>query len=160
MVCVWPILWTFMQLLAYTPSVAVVAGIGLNGAAMGALFYCACYIAVDRRAGFLASALVIAGFFATEHIKSTHDRATVVLASLVVNAVCWAAQIFGHQAFEGRAPALLDNLLVAFVIAPYFVLLECIMHLGYEPEPGFFARTDARVARLVAEYKSSKAKRT
>lgn len=39
-------------------------------------------------------------------------------------AFCWVAQFVGHGVFEGRAPALLDNLFQAFFMAPVFVLLE------------------------------------
>jgi 2-hydroxy fatty acid dioxygenase len=34
------------------------------------------------------------------------------------------AQFVGHGVFEGRQPALLDNLFQAFFMAPIFVLLE------------------------------------
>jgi uncharacterized membrane protein YGL010W len=37
---------------------------------------------------------------------------------------CWLAQFLGHGLLEGRSPALLDNLLQAFFMAPVFVLLE------------------------------------
>ncbi|KAH0460260.1 hypothetical protein IEQ34_010923 [Dendrobium chrysotoxum] len=39
-----------------------------------------------------------------------------------------------------RAPALLDNLSQAFLMAPFFVLLELLQSLfGYGPYPGFHA---------------------
>lgn len=38
--------------------------------------------------------------------------------------LCWVAQFVGHGVFEGRAPALLDNLFQAFFMAPVFVILE------------------------------------
>eukprot|EP01127_Copromyxa_protea_P001870 TRINITY_DN1177_c0_g1_i1.p1 TRINITY_DN1177_c0_g1~~TRINITY_DN1177_c0_g1_i1.p1 ORF type:complete len:101 (-),score=32.50 TRINITY_DN1177_c0_g1_i1:66-368(-) len=51
-----------------------------------------------------------------------------------VKAVGWVLQILAHQVFEGRAPALLDNLLQAIVLAPYFVLLEVLFYFGYRPD--------------------------
>ncbi|KAI8023059.1 putative endoplasmic reticulum membrane protein C16E8.02 [Camellia lanceoleosa] len=45
----------------------------------------------------------------------------VVLAAQLF---CWTGQFIGHGIFEKRAPALLDNLAQAFLMAPYFVFLE------------------------------------
>ena len=36
--------------------------------------------------------------------------------------------------FEGRAPALLDNLVQAFLQAPFFVWLELLFKVGYRKE--------------------------
>jgi 2-hydroxy fatty acid dioxygenase len=47
---------------------------------------------------------------------------------------CWIAQFLGHGVFEGRAPALLDNIFQAFFLAPLFVWLEILFALGYRPE--------------------------
>jgi len=46
----------------------------------------------------------------------------------------WIAQFLGHGLAEKRAPALLDNLLGAVVLAPFFVHLEILFGLGYRPE--------------------------
>lgn len=52
----------------------------------------------------------------------------------IIHAVCWIAQFIGHGVAEGRAPALLDNLLGAVVLAPFFVHLEVLFNLGYRPD--------------------------
>jgi uncharacterized membrane protein YGL010W len=44
----------------------------------------------------------------------------------------WALQLAGH-AFEGRKPALVDNLFQIFV-APIFLAAEVFFALGYKPE--------------------------
>ncbi|KAI0370178.1 DUF962-domain-containing protein [Pilatotrama ljubarskyi] len=46
----------------------------------------------------------------------------------------WIAQFSGHAFAEGRSPALLDNLLGALVLAPFFVHLEILFKLGYKPQ--------------------------
>jgi len=43
----------------------------------------------------------------------------------------WIAQFLGHAFAEKRAPALLDNVLGAVVLAPFFVHLEVLFGLGY-----------------------------
>jgi len=47
-----------------------------------------------------------------------------------VHIACWLAQFYGHGVHEGRAPALLDNLLGALVLAPLFVHYEVLFMLG------------------------------
>jgi len=39
-----------------------------------------------------------------------------------------------HGFFEGRAPALLDNLVQALFLAPFFVWFEVLFFFGYRPE--------------------------
>src|SRR5271156_6832671 len=45
----------------------------------------------------------------------------------------WALQLWGH-AYEGRKPALVDNLFQIFV-APIFLAAEVFFALGYKPPP-------------------------
>ena len=46
----------------------------------------------------------------------------------------WILQFIGHGVFEGRAPALLDSLDQALLMAPLFVLLEVLFSMGYRRE--------------------------
>ncbi|KAL7413243.1 DUF962-domain-containing protein [Mrakia frigida] len=47
----------------------------------------------------------------------------------------WAAQIASHAIAEGRAPALLDNLIGALVLAPFFTWLEILfLTINYRPD--------------------------
>nr|XP_043624932.1 2-hydroxy-palmitic acid dioxygenase MPO1-like isoform X2 [Erigeron canadensis] len=78
---------------------------------------------------------------------------------LVVQLVSWIAQFIGHGVFEGRAPALLDNILQAFLMAPFFVLFEALQILfGYEPYPGFHARVTAIVDAETEDWRNKKGK--
>merc|ERR1711916_114837 len=139
-VCVWPILWTAQMMLAlvalpdsglmasYLPP-SVLAYAGPNGALIGTLIY-------DPKAGVLAAGLVVAGNAAANVAAAQYPPEDILKVAAMVHVGCWVAQIAAHKVFEGRAPALLDNLAQAFLMAPYFVLLEIIMHIGYEPSPG------------------------
>jgi len=53
--------------------------------------------------------------------------------ALIVHIACWVAQFIGHGFAEGRSPALLDNLVGALVLAPFFVHMEILFKLGYKP---------------------------
>lgn len=56
--------------------------------------------------------------------------------------------------YEKRAPALLDNLLQAFVLAPFFVFMEGLFMLGYRPE--LQKRVNTEVIKEVKKFRASK----
>ena len=69
----------------------------------------------------------------------------------------WVVQFIGHGVFEGRAPALLDNLVQAVFLAPLFVWLEILFKLGYRPE--LKARVDKATDIEVAKFRKAKAEK-
>ncbi|MCE7766678.1 DUF962 domain-containing protein, partial [Pseudomonas putida] len=74
----------------------------------------------------------------------------VVLAAQLF---CWTGQFIGHGVFEKRAPALLNNLTQAFLMAPFFVLLEALQSLfDYEPYPGFHSKVKATIDAEIKEW--------
>ncbi|GMP58337.1 hypothetical protein CsSME_00022041 [Camellia sinensis var. sinensis] len=135
MLLVWPIFFTALLILYFTPSLFSLPyiefssfGINfiliLNIGFLLALIYAVFYICLDAKAGSLAAFLcficwVFSSFFASQLGLSLAWK--VVLAAQLV---CWTGQFIGHGVFEKRAPALLDNLSQAFLMAPFFVLLE------------------------------------
>lgn len=68
----------------------------------------------------------------------------------------WIAQFIGHGKFEGRAPALLDNLFQAIFLAPLFVWLEFLFAIGYRGE--LKKRVDKAVEVEIAKFRAKKAK--
>ncbi|EHL00582.1 putative Uncharacterized endoplasmic reticulum membrane protein [Glarea lozoyensis 74030] len=72
-----------------------------------------------------------------------------------VEIVAWVAQFVGHGAFEGRAPALLDNLTQALVLAPFFVFMEVLFKFGYRPE--LQKRVNDAVEKEIKKVKAEKA---
>jgi len=54
--------------------------------------------------------------------------------SIGLHIVAWLVQFAGHAFAEKKAPALLDDLLGALVLAPFFVHLEILFKFGYNPE--------------------------
>jgi len=59
----------------------------------------------------------------------------------------WALQFFGHL-FEGRRPALVDNLFQSVFVAPLFLCAEIFFTLGYKPR--LRAAVQARAAQMRA----------
>lgn len=70
----------------------------------------------------------------SNHLTQTHSG-TANQASIAIFVVSWLLQFIGHGVYEGRAPALLDNILQALVLAPFFVFMEFLFKVfGYRPE--------------------------
>ena len=152
--CVWPILFTAQIFLAYTPAVLPAYPIA-NWSLIVSVFYMLYYFIIEQPgiAGPIASALVLGGYlFATAVHASTPD---VWKIALFVHVACWAAQIYGHQAHEGRSPAFLDNMAQALLFAPLFVLLEVMFHFGYKPE--FQKKATALASKNIAEFRHARA---
>ncbi|ODM95244.1 hypothetical protein Ocin01_11427 [Orchesella cincta] len=138
-VCVWPILWTALVFTQYIPIEAPISTPvhPANIALFTALFYAAVYVVMDKKAGSLAALLVLICLITSRRFYLTAEISYGVPAwqlAVLIHVVCWIAQFVGHGVFEGRAPALLDNVTQAFVMAPFFVLLEVLFHLGYRKD--------------------------
>lgn len=84
-------------------------------------------------AGAMIAPLIIGGTAYGNYLTSTYG-ATANYWAGGVNVICWLAQFVGHGKFEGRAPALLDNLVQALFLAPFFVWFEILFALGYRPD--------------------------
>lgn len=162
-VCVWPILWSALVFAEYAPIQApeylnslVSFAHPLNLAFIVALFYATCYILMEQKAGTLAAVLVFLSLFLARNFYLTaqvkYGYSPLLLAG-AIHVGCWVAQFIGHGAFEGRAPALLDNLVQAFLMAPFFVLLEVLFKFGYNKE--FQARIWKRVEAEISKHKAS-----
>lgn len=96
--------------------------------------------------------------------------------ALALHISSWIMQFYGHGVHEGRKPSLFDNLVqctlslllcallfdlfsrsaAALVMAPFFVFLETLFALGYNPK--LAKEIDAQAAKDVAAFRASKNK--
>ena len=106
-------------------------------------------------AGGLLAPLLVAGTAYANYLTDTYGSTANYIAGALFIA-SWIAQFVGHGVFEGRAPALLDNLVQALFLAPLFVWMEILFFLGYRPE--LKARLDEAVSVEVEKYQQSKSK--
>ncbi|KAI0506999.1 hypothetical protein KFK09_013117 [Dendrobium nobile] len=140
---VWPIFFSSLILFDFSPPilhVPLLGGFDLNFSFFFALFYAVFYISLDRYAGSLAALLCLLCWFGSTSLAAQLGFSLAWKVVLATQLFCWTGQFIGHGVFEKRAPALLDNLSQAFLMAPFFVLLELLQSLfGYEPYPGFHA---------------------
>lgn len=104
-------------------------------------------------AGAMLAPLLLGGTAYSNHLTSTYGMKANYIA-LGIHIFSWIAQFIGHGIFEGRAPALLDNLVQALFLAPFFVWLEILFAFGYRPE--LKARLDKAVQKEIEKYRKQK----
>ncbi|PGH02985.1 hypothetical protein GX51_04302 [Blastomyces parvus] len=126
-----------------------------NLGTIAGLLYATLYVLMEPVAGALLAPLLVGGTALVNHLTAAYGS-TATYWGLGIQAVAWIAQFVGHGAFEGRAPALLDNLVQAFFLAPFFVWLEVLFSLGYRPQ--LKARIDQAVSKEIAKFKKEKGK--
>ncbi|XP_047316796.1 2-hydroxy-palmitic acid dioxygenase mpo1-like [Impatiens glandulifera] len=159
---VWPLLFTALVILYFTPAliecpfqckIGLIPNIGF----VFTLIYAGFYICLDRKAGTLAAFLCLVCWVFGSLLAKNLGFSLAWKVVLAAQIICWTGQFIGHGVFERRAPALLDNLLQAFVMAPFFVVLEVLqMGFGYEPYPGFHARVKDNIDAEIKIYKEKK----
>ncbi|XP_050237718.1 2-hydroxy-palmitic acid dioxygenase mpo1-like [Mercurialis annua] len=164
---VWPIFFTALLILYFTPplfqlKVSVfghsdVLILLFNSGFFFALIYGLFYVFLDVKAGSLAALLCVFCWVASSALARCLGFSLAWKVVLVAQIVCWTGQFIGHGVFEKRAPALLDNLAQAFIMAPFFVLLEALQTFcGYEPYPGFHANVQAKIEAEINERQEKK----
>jgi len=170
MLFVWPILFTALLILYFTPSLFNLPHIEislfgndvtlvLNVGFLFALIYFVFYVCLDVKAGSLAALLCAICWVASSFIASRLGFSLAWKVVVVAQLLCWTGQFIGHGIFEKRAPALLDNLVQAFIMAPFFVLLEALQtFFSYEPYPGFHAIVQAKIEAEINEWQEKKQK--
>lgn len=101
-------------------------------------------------AGAILTPILVGATAYGNHLTSTYGMTANKWAGAVF-LVSWLAQFVGHGKFEGRAPALLDNIIQAFVLAPFFVFFELLFALGYRPD--LKKRIDKAVEEEIRKYR-------
>ena len=125
-----------------------------NAGTLLCLLYTTLYILLEPVAGAILAPLLLASTAYANHLTSVYGPEANYWA-FGVHAASWIAQFVGHGVFEGRAPALLDNLVQAVFLAPLFVWLEVLFLMGYRPE--LKGRLNEAVETDIAKFRSSKA---
>ncbi|QBC32847.1 DUF962 domain-containing protein [Pandoraea sp. XY-2] len=103
---------------------------GLNVAHVIVLVLLMYYFLLDVPLALAMTAFFAALLAITQHLAAlSWPWALTVFGVLFVGG--WIVQLIGHH-FEGRKPALLDNVFQIF-IAPMFLMAEVFFHFGYKP---------------------------
>src|SRR5216684_474769 len=86
----------------------------------------------DTSAGAVMAVVMLPTWYAAEALAGALGPSSTWTAFLVLFVVGWALQFLGHH-YEGKRPALLDNLFQAF-IGPMFLVAETMVVLGQRPD--------------------------
>lgn len=104
-------------------------------------------------AGPLAAFLFISGSYYANMLV-LQNKEVIWKYALLIHISAWLAQFYGHAVHEKRSPALLDNLVQAFLSAPFFVLLELMFSFGYRKQ--LQTKIDEYVKMNIEEFKKKK----
>ncbi|KUJ08431.1 DUF962-domain-containing protein [Mollisia scopiformis] len=125
-----------------------------NAGTIGAVLYSGFYMLLEPFAGTCLLPIIISWTAYANHLTTAHTSSANQFA-IAVFIVSWILQFVGHGVYEGRAPALLDNLLQALVLAPFFVFMEFLFKVfGYRPE--LQKRVNLAVEKEIKKFKAEK----
>jgi 2-hydroxy fatty acid dioxygenase len=127
------------------------------GTVGGAIGFGSVWILLEPVAGTVL-ALIYLGIMALMNYFVQHDQVSTNWTAGTVHIACWLVQFVSHAFFEGRSPALLDNIFQAVVLAPLFVWLEVLFQFGYRPE--LHKRVDEAAAKEIARFRAANAEQT
>ncbi|KAJ3346598.1 hypothetical protein HDU83_002844 [Entophlyctis luteolus] len=100
------------------------------GAAAYSLYYFILHPVIGGSASVLVGGLAA---FAASFLKHGKEWTGVepISSASIAFVIAWIAQFIGHGVYERRAPALLDNLVQALVLAPFFVWSHALFDIGF-----------------------------
>lgn len=136
------------------PDFLILPNLQPNLGTIAALTWGALYVLLEPVAGTALALICLGAAALSNSLLSTYPALTNQVA-IATHIVCWLFQFIGHGAFEGRAPALLDNLVQAIFLAPLFVWLEMLFKFGYRRE--LRQRVEKAVKLEVAKFRSKNA---
>lgn len=163
-ILIWPILFSFLLIFNFSPTLFLSDDLSrlaapllrpalvLNLGSFIALFYTFLYVALDAKAGSLGALLCLVCWVGACHLGHALGCSLAWKVFLATQLFCWTGQVIGHGVFEKRAPA--HNLLQAFLMVPFFVLLHLLQTcFRYEPYPGFHETVTAKIQEELKEWK-------
>lgn len=136
------------------PTYLTIPHLDLNLGTLAAFTWGGLYVLLEPVAGTILAFICLGAAAVTNTAVAENPTLTNQVA-LTVHIVCWLLQFVGHGAFEGRAPALLDNLTQAVFLAPLFVWLEFLFKFGYRRE--LQSRVSKAVEVEIAKFRERKA---
>ena len=92
------------------------------------VFYAATFIKMHPVAGGLYAPVL-----ALMHYFGTVTLANMLPLAIALHLIGWISQFVGHGVFEKRKPALVDNLFQSIHAAVFFVWIEALFMMGWNP---------------------------
>jgi len=138
------------------PDWLIIKDLPPNLGTFGCIIYATVYILMEPVAGGILAPILLGYTAFANHLTKLYGT-TATYWALGIHITSWIAQFIGHGVYEGRAPALLDNLVQAIILAPFFVWMEMLFYFGYRPE--LKGRLHKAVEVEVEKYRKSKEQR-
>ena len=113
-------------------ALARVETLGVSWAVIIAVLALIGWIALDAVIGVAMAVMLLPMLLIAEWIARTSSTSTVWIVFAIFFVGGWIFQLVGHV-WEGRRPALADNLFQAF-IGPMFIMAEVLVALGIKTE--------------------------
>jgi uncharacterized membrane protein YGL010W len=102
------------------------------------------WIALDRTIGVAMAVAILPMIVFADWFAGSYAASSTWWLFAILFVGGWALQLVGH-AFEGRRPALVDNLFQAF-IGPMFLMAEILISLGLRRDLARHLASDAKAA--------------
>ena len=106
-----------------------IGGVVVTGALVVGVVALLGWLALDFGVGLLMVVMLVPMWLLAETLARSLGAAGTSIAFAILFVGGWVLQFLGHH-FEGRRPALLDNLFQAF-IGPMFLVAETLVVLGW-----------------------------
>ena len=90
------------------------------------------WMALDLGIGLIMAAIMLPTWYAAEALVGALGPSSTVVAFLVLFVGGWILQFIGHY-YEGKRPALIDNIFQGF-IGPMFLVAETLVASGYRAD--------------------------
>ncbi|KAF1941047.1 DUF962-domain-containing protein [Clathrospora elynae] len=114
------------------PALLARLNLPLNLGTLAAATYSTLYLLLSPNIAGLAVTPAILGFASlANRLTQRYDKTRVNSIAVAVHVMSWVLQFIGHGKYEGRKPALLDNLVQALFLAPLFVWYEVLFKMGF-----------------------------
>ncbi|XP_050881870.1 2-hydroxy-palmitic acid dioxygenase mpo1 isoform X2 [Lathyrus oleraceus] len=142
---VWPILFTALLFLYFTPPIFspsqtllnyIPSVLIFNFGFFYAVFYALFYVALDVKAGSFVALLTLLCWAGSSFVANSIGFELAWKVVLGAQLFCWSGQIFGHLVFE---------------------ILQTT--IGYEPYPGFETKVKARTDANIKAWKAKQQKK-
>lgn len=115
-----------------TPALLSRLNLPLNAGTIASLTYSTLYLLLSPNVAGASVTPFILGMAAfANKVQTKYNSTKVNSIALGLHVVSWILQFVGHGKYEGRKPALLDNLVQALFLAPLFVWYEILFKLGF-----------------------------
>ncbi|KAJ4377384.1 hypothetical protein N0V83_000209 [Neocucurbitaria cava] len=117
------------------PTLLTRLNLPLNLGTLAAATYSTLYLLLSPNlAGVSIAPLILGAASLANRLTTKYNTTKVNTIAIAVHVISWILQFIGHGKYEGRKPALLDNLVQALFLAPLFVWYEVLFKLGFYKE--------------------------